>query len=95
MMTAVDPEIDDAGGHEQASGVHGRTIFFDGDIARILIYDRALSDAELNQTGLSLASTYGVETEFVPEPSAIAIWSILGMLGVGAHLWRRYRKVDS
>ncbi len=37
---------------------------FTGDLARLLIYDRPLTDAELNQTGLELAATYNVTASF-------------------------------
>ena len=50
-----------------------------GDIAQILIYDRPLSDPELNQTGFALGQAFGIPNAFVPEPSAAALFG-LGML---------------
>jgi hypothetical protein len=50
---------------------------FDGAIDEVRIYDRALSSTEVNELYSS-----------VPEPSSIAIWSILGGLGMGV-AWRR------
>jgi hypothetical protein len=42
----------------------GGTEFFDGRIARILIYARPLSDTELAETGRALGARYGIPTEF-------------------------------
>lgn len=61
---------------------------FDGKIARILIYDRPLSDAELNQTGFALGQAYGIQTSFVPEPSTLMLL-IVGSLGMFLRFWRR------
>ena len=43
------------------AGVQSIAPDFAGDIAEILIYDRALSDTEVAQTGLSLAEKFGLE----------------------------------
>ncbi len=51
-------------GAERTGGVE----YYDGDIARILIYDRPLTDDELNDTGFSLAASYGIPSQFVPSP---------------------------
>jgi len=47
-------------GAEHASG----TEFFSGDVTRILIYARALSDAELAETGRALSDRYAITTSF-------------------------------
>ena len=60
-----------------------------GDIAAVLVYDRVLTPAEINQTGYYLASTFGVQTTFTPEPSSI----VLLLLGV-AGLWRCTRRKE-
>ncbi|MCF7674780.1 MAG: hypothetical protein K9M97_05510, partial [Akkermansiaceae bacterium] len=53
----------------------GGAEYFDGDVARILIYQRPLSDDELNDTGYALATAYGITHSFVlsgPQPPVIA-----------------------
>jgi hypothetical protein len=47
-------------GAERSEG----TEFFTGSVARILIYDRALSNAERDQTGRALGELYGIATLF-------------------------------
>ena len=60
-----------------------------GDIARILIYDRPLSDSELNSTGFELGNLYGIDNTFViPEPSTA--W--FTMLGLGGFMLVRRRR---
>ena len=61
-----------------------------GDIARILIYDRPLTDAELNSTGFELGNLYGIDNSFIiPEPST----SLFGTIGLaGLWLLRRRRR---
>ena len=55
---------------------------FDGDVARILIYDRELTDAELEQVGYSLSQTYGIPTTFVPEPTSLALLGLGGLIAL-------------
>ncbi len=50
----------------------------DADIARILIYDRPLTDAEFHQTGDSLSQTYGLVNAFrtdIPQPQTLLEWT--------------------
>jgi hypothetical protein len=58
------PKTSDCGalvvGAERATG----TEFVNADIARILIYDRPLTDAELAATGQALAERYAITTTF-------------------------------
>ena len=42
----------------------GGTEHFDGDLARILIYSRPLTDAEFRETGQALSALYGITTQF-------------------------------
>lgn len=53
----------------------GRTFF--GDISEILIYDRALSDDELNDVGFYLGDKYDVDTSYEPPPAPIPLPSAL------------------
>lgn len=53
-----------------------RTAYFDGDIAELLIYNRALTLEERNQVAGYLADKYAIT---IPEPSALAVVG-LGML---------------
>ena len=59
-----------------------------GDIARIIIYDRPLSDSELNQTGMALGDAYGITHTFIPEPGT----TVLGGAGLLALLLIRRRR---
>jgi hypothetical protein len=66
---------------------------WNGDIAEVLIYDRLLSDAELNAVGLYLEEKYGLDTAFVPEPHTWTVWSLVGIVGMAcAYCQRRTRK---
>ncbi len=63
--------------------------YLQGDIAELLVYDRALSEWELNRVGYYLQDKWGIESTFVvPEPATLLIWSLLAGLGVGLG-WRR------
>lgn len=42
----------------------GGSEYYAGDLARVLIYGRALTDAELAQTGRALGERYGIATQF-------------------------------
>ena len=71
--------------------------FLDADIAEILVYDRALTDEELNQVGFYLQDKWGIDAQFtappaVPEPASVAIWSMLGLGLVGFGYYRARRK---
>jgi hypothetical protein len=46
----------------QDRGIGGRT--WDGDMAELLVYNRALTDAEVGQVGYYLESKYGLSTEY-------------------------------
>tara|TARA_B100000809_G_scaffold64771_1_gene61423 strand:- start:277 stop:702 length:426 start_codon:yes stop_codon:yes gene_type:complete len=61
-------------GYERPSGGEG----FEGDLARLLIYNRPLSDAELTDTGLALGTLYDIN--FVPEPTSLAL-AVMGLIG--------------
>ncbi|NIA06462.1 MAG: PEP-CTERM sorting domain-containing protein [Actinobacteria bacterium] len=60
--------------------------YLDGDISEILAYDRALSDAELNQVGSYLGTKYGIT--WVPEPATMIVLAAGGLLAL---LGRRRR----
>lgn len=83
----VNVGVSDAGAISIGSERTGGTEFFDGDIARILIWNRAISDEELNEAGFQLARTYGLQTNFaappVPEPAtAMFLLTAAGALGM-------------
>ena len=42
-----------------------------------------------NGTTWNTSSDYGAQTSFVPEPSALIMWSLLSVGAVGLSLWRR------
>ena len=60
-----------------------------GDIAEVLVYDRVLSDAELNEVGGYLADKYDIQWTAVPEPSMWALLVAGGLLALPA--WRKRR----
>ncbi|MGB0768881.1 MAG: PEP-CTERM sorting domain-containing protein [Phycisphaeraceae bacterium] len=51
-----------------------------GDIAELIVYDRALSETELNEVGFYLQEKYGVAGNFVPEPGSLALLGAGGLL---------------
>ena len=63
--------------------------FWNGDIAAILVYNRALTNAELNQNVQFLQSP----TVAVPEPSTITL-SGVGLILLGAAAVRQRRKLE-
>ena len=65
-------------GAERAGGAAPE--YYDGDLARLLIYNRPLTDQELDQVGFDLATTYGISTTFVLEPSSLALLGLGGLL---------------
>lgn len=69
---------------------------FTGDIADLLIFDSELSDEDFNAVGSNLELLFGLDTAFpdaqiVPEPSTIAIWSLLSLVACGYFMRRRRR----
>jgi hypothetical protein len=60
------------------------THYLDGDIAEILLYSRALTDAERNQVGAYLAQKYDLTTEYTYSSgdAPIAEPASLGLLGL-------------
>jgi len=56
-------------------------------LAELAVYDRALSDVELNDVGFTLGTKYNLSTTFVPEPSAAAFMA--GLVGLGLVFLRR------
>ena len=67
------------------NGVTGGAEWAPGDtnVAELIIYDRDLTESEMNQVGLYLAGKYGLDTGFVPEPTSIVLLGIgaLGLMG--------------
>jgi hypothetical protein len=62
-----------------------------GAIAEVLVYDRALTPFEINQTGFYLAEKYGLTTSYVaPEPSAAVLFFVASAAGL-AVIGRRRR----
>lgn len=62
---------------------------WDGMIAEVLVFNRALTPWEHNRVGWYLEQKYGLDTAFIPEPSA----AILLVMGLGVMLsMRRTRR---
>ncbi len=62
-----------------------------GDLAEVILYDRALTPWEINQVGYYLADKYSLDSTYViPEPATLLVWSLLTGLGVALG-WRRKR----
>lgn len=89
---SVDPSVDwttgtDAAGlgiDENALPSELTTVPFDGDIALFRIYDQELSQEDVQLLFNDLAA--------VPEPSSIAIWSVIGLCFAGFGYCRTRRK---
>lgn len=65
---------------------NGFTNGYNGDIAELLVYDRALTAAEQNEVGFYLAQKYSLDTTYVPEPSSAVL---LGFGGLALIIRRR------
>jgi len=52
---------------------------FQGDIAEVVIYNAALSNADRNQTGWYLGDKYGLTVSYIPEPSTMVLLSLGGL----------------
>jgi hypothetical protein len=50
--------------------------FWDGDIAEVLIYNRALSLGEKNQVGFYLEQKYSLDTAYLPEPAGLIVLAL-------------------
>jgi len=63
-----------------------------GQLAEVLVYDRALNPLELHVVGSYLGAKYGLQSNFVvPEPATLAIWTLLASLGIMLVSRRRRR----
>jgi hypothetical protein len=68
---------------------------WNGGIAEVLVYDRALNANEFNAVGGWLEQRYGLDTNFqpVPEPGTLALW-LVGLVGVGAAATRHGHRIE-
>ncbi len=90
--TAAAPviDIDDTTSALLLGGQNGGAVArYDGGLAEVLIFNRALTWGEHNAVGWYLARKYGLQTTFAPEPSS-ALLLFVGM--VVALLSRRRRR---
>jgi len=62
--------------------------FWQGDIAEVLVYDRASSSSELQQDWAYLNQKY-FETAAAPEPSSLALLGMAAVTYAGYFGWRR------
>jgi len=74
------------GGRPSAGG--GCCGEWNGGIAEVLLFDRALTVSEQNQVGVYLAEKYGLTTSYVSEPSTVALL-FFGLIGLVAKRVRR------
>lgn len=65
----------------------GSEYFDDGDYDEAALWNRALSAEEM-----AALYTPGINANAIPEPTALAIWSVLGGIGLVAGHRRRQRK---
>ncbi|MEN6387112.1 MAG: hypothetical protein ABFD79_18185, partial [Phycisphaerales bacterium] len=47
-----------------------------GEMAEVLVYNRALSGTEQNKVGYYLENKYDLDTAYIPEPATIALMSM-------------------
>lgn len=66
---------------------------FTGDFAEILIFNSQLTPEDFNSVGAFLEERYNLNTAFisVPEPTTVAIWSLLGIVMFGTCCVRQRR----
>lgn len=60
----------------------GYTNGFLGNLAEVLLYNRALADREINAVGFYLATKYALETAFVPEPATEGLFLLGGAIAL-------------
>jgi len=70
-----------AGENTALGSAFGRSI--NTHLGQFLMYDAALSDEDRNATGLQLATEWGIETSYIPEPASAALLGIGGLLLAG------------
>ncbi len=85
--TSTAPLLSNAGTTLGNFRAFGSSYFFHGDLAEVLVYERALSPDEITVVQEELALIYGFE--LVPEPSPAA-FAMAGLAGAG--LLRRRRR---
>ncbi len=76
------------GGYFPGAGSDVRV--WQGLLAEIVVYDRALTETERNAVGYYMAEKYGLSTAYVPEPGTIALL-MTGLLGLLAYAWQKRR----
>lgn len=58
----------------------GATWAFDGLIAELIVYDRILSESEMNEVGYYLQEKYGLAGAYVPEPASLVLMGAGGLM---------------